>query len=119
MYTEIKRVCRRFLTTIYEKAHAAKEIIQSKRVCVRSFTPKDQELCCQVMTANNGVAILEGGGSTGTTTKAPFRAVTTLECFKRKDRAQFIQPPVLLLLEACTPEVCKLHSYLHRMGKNQ
>jgi glycine/D-amino acid oxidase-like deaminating enzyme len=91
MYAEIKRVCQRFLPAAYETAHASGEIILSNRVCVRSFTPNDQELCYQISTAKDGIALFEGGGNTGTTTKAPFRALASIERFRGKNAAGSIQ----------------------------
>lgn len=47
--------------------------------CVRSFTPDDRELRVIEPTASNGVLLIEGGGNTGTTTKAFFCAKVATE----------------------------------------
>ncbi|MEM9214188.1 MAG: FAD-dependent oxidoreductase [Cyanobacteria bacterium P01_F01_bin.150] len=40
--------------------------------CVRSWTPDDKELRVLMPTVAGGMAIIDGGGNTGSTTKAPF-----------------------------------------------
>ncbi|HEX5661359.1 MAG TPA: hypothetical protein VFX59_29420 [Polyangiales bacterium] len=42
------------------------------RGCVRSWTPDDRELRTLLPTAQGGVLLIDGGGNTGSTTKAPF-----------------------------------------------
>lgn len=46
--------------------------------CVRSWTPDDRELRVLIPTALGGVAIVDGGGNTGSTTKAPFVSKTAI-----------------------------------------
>jgi len=44
--------------------------------CVRSWTPDDQELRVILPTTSGGIAFIDGGGNTGSTTKAPFISKT-------------------------------------------
>jgi hypothetical protein len=46
--------------------------------CVRSWTPDDRELRVVIPTTLGGVAIVDGGGNTGSTTKAPFVSKTAI-----------------------------------------
>jgi len=46
--------------------------------CVRSWTPDDRELRVLIPTVLGGVAIVDGGGNTGSTTKAPFVSKTAI-----------------------------------------
>jgi hypothetical protein len=46
--------------------------------CVRSWTPDDRELRVLIPTALGGVALIDGGGNTGSTTKAPFVSKTAI-----------------------------------------
>jgi glycine/D-amino acid oxidase-like deaminating enzyme len=46
--------------------------------CVRSWTPDDRELRVLMPTTLGGVAIVDGGGNTGSTTKAPFVSKTAI-----------------------------------------
>jgi len=46
--------------------------------CVRSWTPDDRELRVLIPTALGGIAIVDGGGNTGSTTKAPFVSKTAI-----------------------------------------
>lgn len=47
--------------------------------CVRSWTPDDQELNVILPTTDGGVVFIDGGGNTGSTTKAPFNSKTLLK----------------------------------------
>lgn len=47
--------------------------------CVRSWTPSDRELSVVLPTALGGVTIIDGGGNTGSTTKAPFVSKTAIK----------------------------------------
>lgn len=52
--------------------------------CMRSWSPDDRELRTLVPTAAGGVLLIQGGGNTGSTTKAPFLsqvAVAFLQTF--------------------------------------
>lgn len=46
--------------------------------CVRSWTPDDRELRVLMPTALGGITIIDGGGNTGSTTKAPFVSKTAI-----------------------------------------
>lgn len=46
--------------------------------CVRSWTPDDRELRVLMPTALGGIAIVDGGGNTGSTTKSPFVSKTAI-----------------------------------------
>lgn len=46
--------------------------------CIRSWTPDDRELRVLLPTMLGGVTIIDGGGNTGSTTKAPFVSKTAV-----------------------------------------
>ena len=68
-----------YLGPAYRRAQDEGMLRTSGRVCVRSFTPDDAELDVALPTEYGGVALLEGGGNTGTTNKAPFIAARAVE----------------------------------------
>lgn len=66
--------------------------------CVRSWTPDDRELRVLIPTALGGVAIVDGGGNTGSTTKAPFVSKTAI-CFTQSLDVLDTKPELLDLIE--------------------
>ena len=71
MESDIHRVAKMYFGSVYLRAQSAGTLKQSGRICVRSFTPDDAELDVLLPTTGGGIAIMQGGGNTGTTTKAP------------------------------------------------
>jgi hypothetical protein len=55
--------------------------------CIRSWTPDDRELRVLTPTVLGGVAIVDGGGNTGSTTKAPFISKTAIHFVQAIDAA--------------------------------
>lgn len=53
--------------------------------CIRSWTPDDRELRVMIPTALGGVALIDGGGNTGSTTKALFVSKTAIAFTKSLD----------------------------------
>lgn len=66
--------------------------------CIRSWTPDDRELRVLMPTTLGGVAIVDGGGNTGSTTKAPFISKTAI-CFTQALDALNTKPELLDLDE--------------------
>lgn len=66
--------------------------------CVRSWTPDDRELRVLMPTTLGGVAIVDGGGNTGSTTKAPFVSKTAIRFTQSLD-ALDTKPDLLNLNE--------------------
>lgn len=85
MIAEIHRVTEMFLGPSYREAKRLGLIKNSARICIRSFTPNDAELNVALSTISGGVATLEGGGNTGTTTKAPWIACRAINQFLKVD----------------------------------
>jgi glycine/D-amino acid oxidase-like deaminating enzyme len=56
--------------------------------CVRSWTPNDRELSVLLPTALGGVTIIDGGGNTGSTTKAPFVSKTAIKFTQFLDQTE-------------------------------
>ncbi len=56
--------------------------------CIRSWTPNDRELSVLLPTALGGVAIIDGGGNTGSTTKAPFVSKTAINFTQSLDKTE-------------------------------
>lgn len=63
------------------------------RGCIRSWTPDDRELRVLIPTALGGVTLIDGGGNTGSTTKAPFVSRTAIT-FTRSLDANGELPPL-------------------------
>ncbi|MFM7426388.1 MAG: FAD-dependent oxidoreductase [Elainella sp.] len=59
--------------------------------CIRSWTPDDRELRVLLPTALGGVTIIDGGGNTGSTTKAPFVSQAAVQFTQYLDAAN-LQP---------------------------
>lgn len=85
MLAEIHRVTELYLGPAYREAKRNGLIQESKRICIRSFTPNDAELDVVLQTTSGGLATLEGGGNTGTTTKAPWIARRAINRFRKVD----------------------------------
>lgn len=54
--------------------------------CVRSFTPDDKELRVIIPTQGGGILVIDGGGNTGSTTKAPFISATGVNFIESIDQ---------------------------------
>ncbi len=74
MLAETHRVAEIVLGDFYRRMKARGAIVQSDRICVRSFTPNDEELSFVTRTDRGGVATVGGGGNTGSTAKAAWVA---------------------------------------------
>lgn len=74
--------------------------------CIRSWTPDDRELRVLIPTASGGVSMIDGGGNTGSTTKAPFISKTAVT-FTRSLDALGANPTSMDLeqLEACYEQI--------------
>jgi glycine/D-amino acid oxidase-like deaminating enzyme len=55
--------------------------------CIRSWTPDDRELRVLIPTTLGGITIIDGGGNTGSTTKAPFVSQTAIRFTQALDAA--------------------------------
>lgn len=84
--------------------------------CVRSWTPDDRELRILMPTTLGGVAIVDGGGNTGSTTKAPFISKTAI-CFTQALDALNTKPD-LLNLDELQVHYEKIRSSLRRTKEN-
>jgi glycine/D-amino acid oxidase-like deaminating enzyme len=58
------------------------------RGCVRSWSPDGRELRVIQPTTAQGILLIEGGGNTGTTTKAPFIAKTAVSFARSLDASE-------------------------------
>lgn len=69
--------------------------------CIRSWSPDDRELRVLLPTTLGGVAIVDGGGNTGSTTKAPFVSETAIRFTQSLDAVD-AKPELLDLQELQT-----------------
>ena len=67
------------------------------RGCVRSWTPDDNELRVILPTAQGGILLIDGGGNTGSTTKAPFNSEVARQFVQSLDAATGPLPPLATL----------------------
>lgn len=83
MLSEIHRVTELTLGSAYREAKESGQIFSSEKICVRSFTPADNELNSTIPTASGGVMTIGGGGNTGVTAKAAWVARELLATLER------------------------------------
>lgn len=84
--------------------------------CIRSWTPNDRELSVLLPTALGGVAIIDGGGNTGSTTKAPFVSKTAIKFTQILDQAEV--KPVCLDAEELQTTYHQVRASLRRTRDN-
>ncbi|TVQ25835.1 MAG: FAD-binding oxidoreductase [Leptolyngbya sp. DLM2.Bin15] len=84
--------------------------------CIRSWTPNDRELSVLLPTALGGVTIIDGGGNTGSTTKAPFISKTAIKFTQILDQAEV--KPVRLDAEELQTTYHQVRASLRRTKDN-
>jgi glycine/D-amino acid oxidase-like deaminating enzyme len=84
--------------------------------CIRSWTPDDRELRVLVPTTLGGVTIVDGGGNTGSTTKAPFVSKTAIYFTQSLDALD--TKPELLDLNELQARYEQIRASLRRTKEN-
>lgn len=72
------------------------EVETVARSCVRSWVPDDRELDINLPTEKGGLAMIHGGGNTGTTAKAAFIARSVVAKLRAVRRGESLEPIELL-----------------------